>query len=256
MCGRSGKYQREVQEQRRQHHDGDRVSPVEDPVHPIESAAEREREQAEEGHRQPEEMQRCLIGGPTSAHRRADQQRENPDRGEDVVIQAGAVRHRRQRHVGHFLRPKPQQRVDVTVTDARLVLQGEHVGAALDRLGIDREQNVARPHARPARSRWRGDFRRHHSDRALDPQHAVFNFAGSRTRHDIRQAERQQAERHRHGQRRLPPLAPPRLSVVLHRARFVEFAQQERSIRGRLEQTVYRGSRRSERANLLKKRRL
>jgi hypothetical protein len=198
-----------MQEQRRQHQHRDRVAPVEDPVDPIETAAEREREQAEERDRQPEEMQRRLIGGPPRPHRGADEQREDADSREHVVIQARATRHRRQRHVRDFTRAKPQQRVDVAIPDARLMLKRDDVGTAIDWLIVDGEQNVAGPHTGAARGGRLGHFRRDHPNRALNPEHAVFNLVGGGARHDVRQAERQQAERHRHGQRGLPPLAPP-----------------------------------------------
>ena len=208
-------HEREVQEQRRQHHDRDGVAPVEHPVDAIEPAAEREGEQAEEGDRQPEEVQRRLVGRPPRAHGGADQQREDADRREDVVVQTRAVGHRRQRQIRHFTRAEPQQRVGVAVAGARLVLDREHVGAAFDRLIVDGQQDVARPHTGPARGRRRGDLGRHHAHGALDPEHAVFHFVGGRARNDVGQTERQQRERHRHGQRRLPPLAPPRFAVVL-----------------------------------------
>ena len=88
-----------MQEERRQHDHRNRVAPIEHPVDTIEPAAEREGEQTEERDRQPEEMQRGLIGGPARAHGRADEQREDADRGQHVVVKARAARHRRQRDV-------------------------------------------------------------------------------------------------------------------------------------------------------------
>src|SRR6185503_7210523 len=80
-----GEDEREMQEQRRQREDRDRVGPVEDPVQAIETAAEREREDAEEGDGKPEEMQRRRIARAAQSHGGADQQRERSDRGEHEV---------------------------------------------------------------------------------------------------------------------------------------------------------------------------
>ena len=102
----------------------------------------------------------------------------------------------------------------MTIAGARRVLQREHVGAALDRLVVDGDQDVAGPHAGAARRPRGRDFGGNHTDGALDPEHAVFNFSRRRARDDVREAKRQQAERHRHRQGRLPPLAPPRILVV------------------------------------------
>ena len=208
------KHQREMQEERRQHDHRNGVAPIEDPVDAIEPAAEREGEEAEERDRQPEEVQRGLVGRPARAHRRADQQREDADRRQHVIEQAGAARHRRQRQVGHFLRAEPQQRVGVPIAGPSLVLQGDHVEPRVDGLVVDGKQDVARLHAGAAGGRRRRHFGGHHAHRALDPEHAVFDFVGRGARNDVRQTEGEQGERHRDGQGRLPPLTPPRLAVV------------------------------------------
>ena len=85
MVGPLGKHQREVQEQGRQHEQGDDVGPVERPVDLVEPAAERERQHAEERDRQPEEVQGRLVERSPDADRRAHQQREEADRGQEVV---------------------------------------------------------------------------------------------------------------------------------------------------------------------------
>ena len=54
----------------------------------IERAVERERKGAEEGDREPEEMQRRLIARPPQAHRRADEQREETHARQHVVHRA------------------------------------------------------------------------------------------------------------------------------------------------------------------------
>ena len=142
-----GEHQGEVQEQGRQEEQGDHVGPVEGPVHAIEAPAEREREDTEERHAQPEEVEGGLIGGPAGPDRRADQQREDADTREQVVQQAGAIGERHQLHLGHFTSPEPQQGVDVTVAGLRAMLHGEHLVPAFDRLAIDGEQDIARTHS-------------------------------------------------------------------------------------------------------------
>ena len=158
------KHQREVQEERRQHQQRDDVAPVEDPVDAIQPAAEREGEQAEERHRQPEEVQRRLIVRTSRANRRADQQREDADAGEQVIEEAGAVRDRLERDLRDFAIAEAKQRVGVARAGFGAMLKREHVGAALDRLAVDRQQHVAwldaraigrRRTSRPPRQRLR-----------------------------------------------------------------------------------------------------
>ena len=54
-------HQGEMQEQGRQQELRRQVTPVEHPVERIQTSGEREREHAEERHRQPEEMERRLV---------------------------------------------------------------------------------------------------------------------------------------------------------------------------------------------------
>ena len=139
-------------------------------------------------------MQRGLISRPPRAHRGADEQREDADTREDVVEQAGAAWQGRQLHVRDFARTEPQQRVGVAIAGLELLLHGEDVGAAFDRLTVDGEQDVARADAGAARRRTARDFRRDDAHGALDPQHAVFDFVRRRPRDDVGEPERQQAQ--------------------------------------------------------------
>ena len=59
----------------------------------------------------------------------------------------------------------------------------------------------------------RSHFGRDHADRALNPEHPVFNIVGGGTGNNVGQTERQQAERHPNRQRGLPPLTPPGIPV-------------------------------------------
>ncbi len=92
-----GEDQHEVQQERREQRRGDRVSPVEHPVETIEWPVEREREGAEKRDAQPEEMQRRLVARTPHAHRRADEQREEPDRREHEIHRARLQRRRERR---------------------------------------------------------------------------------------------------------------------------------------------------------------
>jgi hypothetical protein len=96
-------------------------------------------------------VQRGLIGRPPRADRRAHQQREDADRGENVIEQPGSARHRRQREVHHIARAEPQQCVGMARAGLRLVLQREHIGAAVDGLIVDGEEDVSGTHAGAAR---------------------------------------------------------------------------------------------------------
>ena len=120
------------------------VGPVEHPVEPIEPAAEREREHAEERDGQPEEVQRRRIARPPQPHGAADEQREDADRGEHEVQRAGASRNRRHAHVDHFARAEPQHRVaERAIARASACSDVDDVGDLLHRPIVDGEQQVA-----------------------------------------------------------------------------------------------------------------
>ena len=102
------KHHGEMQQQRREQRDGDGVAPVENPVEAIERPVERERVGAEERRAQPEKVQRRLIVRPAQANQPADNEREQTDRGENVV-QRAALRHRRERDLERLARAEPQQ---------------------------------------------------------------------------------------------------------------------------------------------------
>ena len=203
-----GKDQGEVHEQRRQQQQRDHVGPVEEPVHAIEPAGEGEGERAEEGHRQPEEMQRRLIERAARPHGRADQQGEDPHRGEDVIQPAGAARDGRERHLGHLAASLPEQGVRMAVTGARVPLQRQHLGPPVDRVSVEREQDVAGPHAGARRRRVARHLRRHDTGAALDPQHPVLDLVGRRPLHDVGDTHHQQQQRGGDRQNRARPLAP------------------------------------------------
>src|SRR5258708_36380009 len=97
-----------MEQERREQRERDRVTPVERPVEAVERAVEREGEDAEERDAQPEEMESRLIARTPQAHRRADQQREDPDRGEHEVHRV-AARCRRERELERLAGSRSQK---------------------------------------------------------------------------------------------------------------------------------------------------
>ncbi len=104
-------HHREVQEERRQRENRDRVGPVEHPVEAIETAAEGEGEHAEEGDREPEEMQRRRIARAPQPNRAAHEQREDADRGEHEVAARPDRLARREPDIDHFTRAESKRRI-------------------------------------------------------------------------------------------------------------------------------------------------
>ena len=173
--GRSGKTSAEVDEQRRQQQRGNLIGPVEHPVDAVEAAREREREHAEERHREPEEVQCRLVGRTPRPHGGTDQQREDADRRQHVVE---ACRHRgdrRQRDLRHPPIAEGQQGVGVPRAAARGLLQCVHGVARFDGLAVHGQQHVAGAHAGAGGRRRRIDLGGDDPGRALHPQHAVFD---------------------------------------------------------------------------------
>ena len=92
-----GKREREMHEQRWEQQDRHFVGPVEHPIQTVQPTAVREGKDAEERHRQPEEVQCRLIARPAHSHRRANEEREEADRGQHTIDAFIPVRHRPQR---------------------------------------------------------------------------------------------------------------------------------------------------------------
>jgi hypothetical protein len=141
--GALGEDQREVQEERRQRQDRHFVRPEEHPVQPIEAAAEREREDAEEGDRQPQEVQRGRIARPAQPHRAADEQREGADAGEQEIQDARTAGDGRHADVDHVARPESQHGVAQRLAAVGAVQHFHDVGRIVDRAVVDGEQQIA-----------------------------------------------------------------------------------------------------------------
>ena len=105
-----GEYEREVEEQRRQHKSGDHVGPVEIPVEPVQPA-ERKRQRAEERKAEPEEMQRGRIVRAPQTDGRADEQREDADGGANDIERGITAGYGRDLDVEHPLLAEAKHRV-------------------------------------------------------------------------------------------------------------------------------------------------
>jgi hypothetical protein len=181
-----------VQEEWRQHEHRNRIRPVEHPIEAIEPAAEREGEDTEEGHRQPEEMERRGIAGTAQPHGAADQQRKDADSGKQEVQRSGSARNGRDSHIHDLARTESQDRIANGLAGIRSLQHLHHVGQLLDRTVIDGQEQVAALDA--DRGGWRSgaDVGRHDAVRLRCPEHAIFDRMPRRTRGDIRNPEAQQ----------------------------------------------------------------
>ena len=189
-----GEHLREVEEHRRQRQHRDGVGPVEDPVEPIQPPAEREGEDAEERDRQPEEMQRCGIARTPQSDGASDQQGEDTDRREHEIQRARTVGHRRQPEIQDLARAETKDGVAKRPLIAAGVVQDvDDISRALNRVVVDREQQVA---ARQANAIRRTSLRHFLDDSTVGarrPQHAVFDFLPRRARRDVRDAKAEQS---------------------------------------------------------------
>ncbi len=129
------KEEREVQEERRQQEHRRRVGPVEEPVEPVEPAAEREGCPAEEGRREPEEMQRRRMIRPAQANGGSDEQREQTDRRQDVVEARVPARDRGQPELEGLGRSEPEQPIGDRLPLRRSTQEGRRRRTAARRTG-------------------------------------------------------------------------------------------------------------------------
>ena len=192
----------------RQHrHD---VGPVEDPVEPVQLAAVREATDAEEGDRQPEEMQRRRVAGALHAHGAPHQQRENRDGREGVVQQARAIGNGLELDPERTLVPRTRDDVREAAAALAAVLCIEHLLDAVHATAVDGDQHVARLNpglaARGVSAHRRGDD----SLGAGLPQHAVLDLDPGETYRDVGRDQDEQHGRHQHGHRRTAPLRAAR----------------------------------------------
>ena len=180
-----------MQEERRQRQQGHDVGPIEEPVHAIEAAGERESERAKERDRKPEEMQCRLVEGPSRANGGTDEQSEDAHRGKHVIEAAGAAGDWLEGDLGHFPRPESKQRVGVTIAGLSVPLQRKHLVPLGDRRPIDGQQDVAGANPRPRGGGSAGDLGRNNTGAALDPEHTVLDFIGGRSLRNVGDTHRQ-----------------------------------------------------------------
>src|SRR5215471_2056101 len=195
-----------MQEERRQQQLRRQIAPIERPVERVELPGERERHRAEKRHREPEEMQRRLMIGPPHAHRRADEQRKNPDRRQSEIQTQRTRRNRlyRERQQLPLILAKNRVREPAAIRARMQYL--DDVLFALDVSAVNRLQDVARPHTCARGSRVRRHFRR--DDLAavvVAPQHSVLDFRPRRPLDDVQGGQAEQRDDDEARRRRLHP---------------------------------------------------
>ena len=244
-----------MQEQGRQQRQRDNIGPVEGPVDAVEAPAERKRQDAEERHAQPEEVQGGLVVGSAGTHHSTDEEREDADARQQVVEEARTIRQRRELDLRHLARAEAQQRVDVIVAGLGALLNGKHLLAALDGLTVNREQDVARADTGAAGGGRLGDFGRHDARGAFHPEHAVFDFVVRRPRDDVRDTQNQQAHRDHNGQGGATPVLSVRGAEGGQRlVREPVLGIQGKCFRAVREQTVYQSTCGVDRPQIIDKR--
>ena len=209
-AGRGGtlrEHEGEMQQQRRQQRERDRVAPVEDAIERVERTGKREREDAEERDADPEEVQRRLIARAPQAHGAADEQREQPDGSEHVIHRARA-RRRRQRDIERLPRSETKQRVGESRAFVAAVLICDNVSRRLDGRTVDGEQHIAPLDAGRVGRRSGSDLLGADAFGAIVPEHAVFDVVPARIHRDVRDAESNQDEDDDRGKRRPAPDEP------------------------------------------------
>ena len=198
-------HQGEMQEHGRQGKQRHHVGPVEDPVEPVEPARKREGEDAEERHRQPEQVQRRLVARPAQAYPCPDHEREDPDRGEDEIEEAVALRDRREPDLHDLAGAQAQQRVGQRGIGAGRMRRADHVRRALHRTAVNRQQHITQPYARLRRGRPVRQFGGRDAVRTGDPQHAVLDLVPGRPDVDVRETESEEDQHHRERRRTSQP---------------------------------------------------
>ena len=202
------KDQRKVQEERREQELRRQVAPVEHPVEGIEPAGEREREHAEERDGQPEEMQRRLVIGAAEPHGRADQQREDADRGEHEVEPARTRGDRLDRNVDHLLRAQPQDGVVQRGALLAGVEHLDHVLRARDGPAVDREENISYLESGARRPGAGRHFHGRDVVAAGAPEHAVLDLVPPNPLGDVGDRETEEEKDEPYLARRSHPHVP------------------------------------------------
>ena len=125
---------------------------------------------------------------PLQAHRRADEQREQPD-GRQHVIHRAALRRGRQRHFDHLLRAEAGEGVGQARAGSGGVLVFDDVGLRLNRGAVDGEQEVAALDSGAGAGRPGGHLDGGEAFGARAPENAVLNLVPFGVGGDVRDAE-------------------------------------------------------------------
>ena len=133
-------HEREVQKQRGQQQDRNRVAPVEDPVQTVEAPTEREREEAEGGDREPEEVQRRRVARAPHTDGAPDEERGNTDRRQQEIKQARTTRYWGDLKIDDFAGTESENGVPKRRALRRTMEGAFNVGGLLHRPIVDRQQ--------------------------------------------------------------------------------------------------------------------
>jgi len=128
------------------------------------------------GDRQPEKMQRRLMIGTAEANGRADQQGEDPDSGERDIQGDWGGWYWRDRNVHLLPCLHARDGVMKRLSRVRPMQRRDHLVHPIDRLPVNREQDVAALQPRPFGRGAERNFRRHDLAAGVLPQNAVFEF--------------------------------------------------------------------------------
>ena len=139
-------------------------------------------------------MQRRWIARPPESDGASDQQREHTDRSQDEIQRAGTVRHRRQPQIEDLARAETKDGVAKRLLIiAGVVKNVDDIASRLNRVIVDRKQQVATRHADAIRRTPLRHFLDHDTVGARRPQHAVLDLVPRRARGDVGDAKAQQS---------------------------------------------------------------
>ncbi len=192
-AGTLGEHQREVHEERRQQQHRHDIAPVEDGVEQIEAAAEREREDAEERDREPEEVQRRLILWTAQTNTGADGEREESNRGECVVKASRTGRNRFDGDGDHRFRLLLLHQVGQLLALCSCVQSHHHLIRRIDRDVVHRQHRITGLETGAVSRRPFGNFGGHDVAGAeVAPEHPVLHLAPTAAGRDVQDGEAHQ----------------------------------------------------------------
>ena len=137
-------------------------------------------------------MQRCRIARTPQTDGRANEQREDADRGQHEVERTGTARNRRDPQVDHFPGAEPQDRVARALAGLGATQHLLDVRDLLYGPVVDRQQEIATADTDRGGRSARRDVGSYDSFRLRRPEDAIFDRMPRCARGDIRDAQAQQ----------------------------------------------------------------